>query len=150
MVSTLFILTYVAKIPLRMNICQMVWNHQLESFEVFKKRDHTLQVWPLWLKLEICQHLVPSSHTSHDVVDFSAFQSFFPTGKFGGDTNYQVVTTPGPQVLELPLYAARTDYGFEYVLPSKMRSFMANRNLVPVSYTRKVLQVENHHAQARR
>ena len=34
------------------------------------------------------------------------------------------------QVLELPLYAARTDYGFEYVLPSKMRSFMANRNLV--------------------
>ena len=24
---------------------------------------------------------------------------------------------------------------------------MANRNLVPVSYTRKVLQVENHHAQ---
>ncbi|CAK9009434.1 Ubiquitin-protein ligase E3A (E6AP ubiquitin-protein ligase) (HECT-type ubiquitin transferase E3A) (Human papillomavirus E6-associated protein) (Oncogenic protein-associated protein E6-AP) (Renal carcinoma antigen NY-REN-54) [Durusdinium trenchii] len=51
------------------------------------------------------------------------------------------------EVLELPLYAARTDYGFEYVLPSKMRSFMANRNLVPVSYTRKVLQVENHHAQ---
>ena len=54
------------------------------------------------------------------------------------------------EVLELPLYAARTDYGFEYVLPSKMRSFMANRNLVPVSYTRKVLQVENHHAQAGR
>lgn len=51
------------------------------------------------------------------------------------------------EVLDLPLYAARTDYGFEYVLPSKMRSFMANRNLVPVSYTRKVLQVENHHAQ---
>jgi len=51
------------------------------------------------------------------------------------------------EVLELPLYAARTDYGFEYVLPSRMRSFMANRNLVPVSYTRKVLQVENHHAQ---
>ena len=39
------------------------------------------------------------------------------------------------QVLELPLYAARTDYGFEYVLPSKMRSFMANRNLVPASVT---------------
>jgi len=51
------------------------------------------------------------------------------------------------EVLELPLYAAKTDYGYEYVLPSKMRSFMANRNLVPVSYTRKVLQVENHHAQ---
>lgn len=51
------------------------------------------------------------------------------------------------EVLELPLYAARSDYGFEYVLPSKMRSFMANRNLVPVSYTRKVLQVENNHAQ---
>lgn len=51
------------------------------------------------------------------------------------------------EVLELPLYAARTDYGFEYVLPSKMRSFMANRNLVPVSFTRKVLQIENHHAQ---
>lgn len=51
------------------------------------------------------------------------------------------------EVLELPLYAARTDYGYEYVLPSKMRSFMANRNLVPVSYTRKVLQVENNHAQ---
>lgn len=51
------------------------------------------------------------------------------------------------EVLSLPLYAARTDYGYEYVLPSKMRSFMANRNLVPVSYTRKVLQVENHHAQ---
>jgi len=50
------------------------------------------------------------------------------------------------EVLDLPLYAARTDYGYEYVLPSKMRSFMANRNLVPVSYTRKVLQVENHHA----
>eukprot|EP00913_Durusdinium_trenchii_P000327 g299.t1 len=31
------------------------------------------------------------------------------------------------EVLELPLYAARTDYGFEYVLPSKMRSFMANQ-----------------------
>lgn len=51
------------------------------------------------------------------------------------------------EVLDLPLYTAKTDYGFEYILPSKMRSFMANRNLVPVSYTRKVLQVENHHAQ---
>jgi len=51
------------------------------------------------------------------------------------------------EVLDLPLYAALTNYGYEYVLPSKMRSFMANRNLVPVSYTRKVLQVENNHAQ---
>lgn len=51
------------------------------------------------------------------------------------------------EVLDLPLYTAKTEYGFEYILPSKMRSFMANRNLVPVSYTRKVLQVENHHAQ---
>ena len=44
------------------------------------------------------------------------------------------------QVLELPLYAARTDYGFEYVLPSKMRSFMANRNLVPASAILAVLR----------